>query len=127
MDPDKAAENDPGASTPGSFTRAKDAVVAASSQALESGLAAVAVYKDGAADLASHARDEAVRSASDVASHVAEGVRGVAGDLAEKGAGAASAATARARSLADDLEARARSNPLGAIASAFAIGLLGRR
>lgn len=77
---------------------------------------------DKGAGAAAAATAEASRSAHDFASHVAEGVRGVAGDLAERGADVASAATARARSAAIDLEAKARGNPLGAIAAAFAVG-----
>jgi hypothetical protein len=77
---------------------------------------------DKGAGAAAAATAHASSSAHDFASHVAEGVRGVAGDLAERGADVASAATARARSAAIDLEAKARGNPLGAIAAAFAVG-----
>jgi len=109
--------------TPGSFVSHARAEAAKSAHDLASqvrGFAGDLADKGGGA--AAAATGEASRAAHDFASQVADGVRGVAGDLAERGADAASAATARARVLAVDLEAKARGNPLGAIAAAFAVG-----
>ncbi len=51
-------------------------------------------------------------------------VEDVAGGLADKGVEFASTAGEQAKSLAAELEAMARRNPLGALAGALAIGFL---
>lgn len=88
------------------------------------GVGAASAATSQASDFVSHAATRATQTAGDIASNVVGGVRGVAGDLAERGADAASAASARAQSLAAQLEAAARRNPIGAILGAFAIGAL---
>jgi ElaB/YqjD/DUF883 family membrane-anchored ribosome-binding protein len=81
---------------------------------------------------------EAARSAREVSSSMAGHVGDVAGhvgdkasDLADKGAQFAATTGEQAKGLAADLEAFARRNPLGALASAvavgFILGLWGRR
>ena len=134
----KAAEDDPDASRESGLISvavfketdtAADFVSQARSEAAKSAHDLASQVRGFAGDLADKgvgaaaaATAEASRSAHHLASHVAEGVRGVAGDLADRGADVAAAATARARVLAVELEAKARGNPLGAIAAAFAVG-----
>ncbi len=81
---------------------------------------------------------EAAKSAREVSSSVAGHVGDVAGhvgdkasDLADRGARFAATTGEQAKSLAGEIEAFARRNPLGALAGAvavgFIIGLWGRR
>jgi ElaB/YqjD/DUF883 family membrane-anchored ribosome-binding protein len=81
---------------------------------------------------------EAAKSAREVSSSVAGHVGGVAGhvgdkasDLADRGAQFAATTGEQAKSLAAEIEAFARRNPLGALAGAvavgFVLGLWGRR
>jgi hypothetical protein len=78
-----------------------------------------------------HASHEAARSAREVSSSVARQVKDVvddagdiAGGLADQGSQSASTAGEQAKTLAGEIEAMARRNPLGVLAGAVAIGFL---
>jgi ElaB/YqjD/DUF883 family membrane-anchored ribosome-binding protein len=102
---------------------AADAANAASSdlQALRNDLNNL---RDTLTTFITRASGEATRSAREMASNVAGQVGDAASDLANRGANAASMATDRAKSVAGDLEAMARRNPLGALAGAVLLGVL---
>jgi ElaB/YqjD/DUF883 family membrane-anchored ribosome-binding protein len=128
-----------------SLSRGKDALgnVAAGAMAdASSDLEALrndfASLKNTLARFMADAGGEAAKSAREVSSSVAGHVGDVAGhvgdkasDLADKGVPFAATTGEQAKSLAAELEAFARRNPLGALAGAvavgFVIGLWGRR
>ena len=87
--------------------------------------------KNTLARFVAQAREETVKSARDVSSTVADQFGDAANDLAGKGSAFAAAAGEQAKTLAGEIEAFARRNPLGALAGAvavgFVIGLWGRR
>jgi ElaB/YqjD/DUF883 family membrane-anchored ribosome-binding protein len=98
----------------------------------------LASLKSTLARFMADAGDEAAKSAREVSSSVAGHVGDVAShvgdkasDLADKGAQFAATTGEQAKSLAAEIEAFARRNPLGALAGAvavgFIIGLWGRR
>jgi ElaB/YqjD/DUF883 family membrane-anchored ribosome-binding protein len=138
------AQSQPGkepkpASVSESLNRGKDAIGAAAGEAMTAAAADLQAIrndlnslKDTLARFMVQARNEAARSARDVSSSVAgqmkDAVGGtvedVAGGLADKGVAFASTAGEQAKSLAAELEAMARRNPLGALAGALAIGFL---
>jgi ElaB/YqjD/DUF883 family membrane-anchored ribosome-binding protein len=87
--------------------------------------------KDTVTQFMSEAADQATKSAREVSSNVAGRVSDMAGEVAQRGSAMASTATDQAKSLASELEAMARRNPIGALAGAvmvgIMIGMLGRR
>jgi ElaB/YqjD/DUF883 family membrane-anchored ribosome-binding protein len=91
----------------------------------------LASLKNTLARFMADAGSEAAKSAREVSSHVAGHVGDAASDLADRGTRFASTAGDQAKTLASEIEAFARRNPLGALASAvavgFIIGLWGRR
>jgi ElaB/YqjD/DUF883 family membrane-anchored ribosome-binding protein len=142
------AQSQPGkepkpASVSESLNRGKDAIGAAAGEAMTAAASDLQAIrndlnslKDTLARFMVQAGSEAARSARDVSSSVAGQVAGkvkdavggtvedVAGGLADKGVEFASTAGGQAKSLAAELEAMARRNPLGALAGALAIGFL---
>ena len=128
-----------------SLSRGKDAIgsVAAGAMAdassdLDSLRSDLVSLKNTLARFMAEAGGEAAKSAREVSSSVAGHVGDVAGhvgdkasDLADRGAQFAATTGEQAKSLAGELEAFARRNPLGALAGAvavgFIIGLWGRR
>ena len=121
-----------------SLSRGKDALgnVAANAMAdASSDLDALrndlASLKNTLARFMAEAGGEAAKSAREVSSSVAGHVSDKASDLADKGAQFAATTGEQAKSLAAEIEAYARRNPLGALAGAvavgFVIGLWGRR
>jgi ElaB/YqjD/DUF883 family membrane-anchored ribosome-binding protein len=138
------AQSQPGkepkpASVSESLNRGKDAIGAAAGEAMTAAAADLQTIrndlnslKDTLARFMVQAGSEAARSARDVSSSVAGQmkdvvggtVEDVAGGLADKGVEFASTAGEQAKSLAAELEAMARRNPLGALAGALAIGFL---
>jgi ElaB/YqjD/DUF883 family membrane-anchored ribosome-binding protein len=138
------AQSQPGkepkpASVSESLNRGKDAIGAAAGEAMTAAAADLQAIrndlnslKDTLARFMVQAGGEAARSARDVSSSVAGQmkdvvggtVEDVAGGLADKGVEFASTAGEQAKSLAAELEAMARRNPLGALVGALAIGFL---
>jgi ElaB/YqjD/DUF883 family membrane-anchored ribosome-binding protein len=122
------------ASVSESLARGKDAIGAAANEAVtaaSSDLQAIRNdlnnLKDTLAKFMAQAGQEAARSAREVSSSVAGQMKdavGDAGGLADKGSEFASAAGEHAKTLAAEIEAMARRNPLGALAGAVAIGFL---
>ena len=128
-----------------SLSRGKDALgsVAAGAMAdassdLDALRSDLVSLKNTLARFMAEAGGEAAKSAREVSSSVAGHVGDVAGhvgdkasDLADRGAQFAATTGEQAKSLAGELEAFARRNPLGALAGAvavgFIIGLWGRR
>ena len=121
-----------------SVTRGKDAISAATAEAMNSAgsdLTALRAdlngLKDTVTKFISQVSSEAAKSAREVTSSVADQVGSVATDYVGKGADMTSAASEQAKTVASKLESMARRNPLGAIAGAMLIGvfigLLGRR
>jgi ElaB/YqjD/DUF883 family membrane-anchored ribosome-binding protein len=126
------------ASVAESLNRGKDAIGSAAADAMAeatSDLQAIRAdlnnLKNTLAKFMSQASNEAVKSAREVSSSVADQVQDAASDLAGKGSQLASTAGEQAKTLAGEIEAMARRNPLGALAGAvaigFVIGLWGRR
>jgi ElaB/YqjD/DUF883 family membrane-anchored ribosome-binding protein len=134
------AQSQPGknpkpASVSESLNRGKDAIEAAASEAMTAAASDLQAIrndlnnlKDTLARFMAQASSEAAKSARDVSSSVAgqvkDAVGDVAGDLAGKGAQFVSTAGEQGKTLAADIEAMARRNPLGALAGALAIGFL---
>jgi len=121
-----------------SVARGKDAISAATAEAMNSAgsdLTALRAdlngLKDTVTKFISQVSSEAAKSAREVTSSVADQVGSVATDYVGKGADMTSAASEQAKTVASELESMARRNPLGAIAGAMLIGvfigLLGRR
>ena len=108
-------------------SRGTQAAAAASSEAASSAGSAVDGMRaeirniqDMLGRLAAHYGQDAVSSARSAANAAAERL----GDMANRGANAASVASERAKSLAGELEAMARRNPMGVIAGAIVVGVL---
>jgi ElaB/YqjD/DUF883 family membrane-anchored ribosome-binding protein len=84
--------------------------------------------KDTLARFMAQASSEAAKSARDVSLSVAGRVKDAVGDvadeLADKGTQFVSTAGEQGKTLAAEIEAMARRNPLGALAGALAIGFL---
>ena len=135
----EAPSKDPKPASVGeSLARGKEAIGAAASEAMtaaSSDLQAIRNdlnnLKDTLAKFMDQATHEAARSAREVSASVSSRVRdavGEAGDvassLADKGTQFASTAGDQAKTLAGEIEAMARRNPLGALAGAVAIGFL---
>jgi ElaB/YqjD/DUF883 family membrane-anchored ribosome-binding protein len=107
-----------------SLTRTKEAIGSAASEAVDSAGSDLDALvrdlnglKDTLATFLSKAGNEAMRSARDVSS-----------GLADQGASMAAAAAEGGKSLTAELESMVRRNPLTSIAAAFAVGIiLGRR
>jgi ElaB/YqjD/DUF883 family membrane-anchored ribosome-binding protein len=138
------AQSQPGkdpkpASVSESLNRGKEAIGAAAGEAMTAAASDLQAIrndlnslKDTLARFMVQAGNEAARSARDVSSSVAgqvkdavgDTVEDVAGGLADKGVEFASTAGEQAKSLAAELKAMARRNPLGALAGALAIGFL---
>jgi ElaB/YqjD/DUF883 family membrane-anchored ribosome-binding protein len=138
------AQSQPGkdpkpASVAESLNRGKDAIGVAASEAMTAAASDLQAIrndlnslKDTLAKFMAQAGSEAARSARDASSSVAGQVKdavgdtvgGVAGDLADRGVEFAATAGDQAKTLAAELEAMARRNPLGALAGALAIGFL---
>jgi ElaB/YqjD/DUF883 family membrane-anchored ribosome-binding protein len=134
------AQSQPGknpkpASVAESLNRGKDAIEAAASEAMTAAAADLQAIrndlgnlKDTLARFMAEASSEAAKSARDVSSSVAgqlkDAVGDVADDLAGKGTQFASTAGEQGKTLAAEIEAMARRNPLGALAGALAIGFL---
>jgi ElaB/YqjD/DUF883 family membrane-anchored ribosome-binding protein len=117
----------PGASITSSMNRGKEAVSAATSEAMESGGTDVKALqsdlnnlKDTVTKFIARAGNETAKSAREIAGQVGT----AANDIAERGANAASVATDQAKTFASELENIARRNPLGAIAGAVLVGVL---
>ena len=134
------AQSQPGknpkpASVSESLNRGKDAIEAAASEAMPAAAADLQAIrndlsnlKDTLARFMAQASSEAAKSARDVSSSIAgqlkDAVGDVAGDLAGKGTQFVSTAGEQGKTLAAEMEAMARRNPLGALAGALAIGFL---
>ena len=107
-----------------SLTRTKEAIGSAASEAVDSAGSDLDALvrdlnglKDTLATFLSKAGNEAMRSARDVSS-----------GLADQGASMAAAAAEGGKSLTAELECMVRRNPLTSIAAAFVVGIiLGRR
>jgi ElaB/YqjD/DUF883 family membrane-anchored ribosome-binding protein len=107
-----------------SLTRTKEAIGSAASEAVDSAGSDLDALvrdlnglKDTLATFLSKAGNEAMRSARDVSS-----------GLADQGASMAAAAAEGGKSLTAELENMVRRNPLTSIAAAFVVGIiLGRR
>ena len=107
-----------------SLTRTKEAIGSAASEAVDSAGSDLDALvrdlnglKDKLATFLSKAGNEAMRSARDVSS-----------GLADQGASMAAAAAEGGKSLTAELESMVRRNPLTSIAAAFVVGIiLGRR
>jgi ElaB/YqjD/DUF883 family membrane-anchored ribosome-binding protein len=123
------------ASVAESLNRGKDAIEAAANEAMTAAASDLEAIrndlnslKDTLARFMAQASSEAVKSARDISSSVAgqvkDAVGDVAGNLADKGTGFVSTTGEQAKTLAAELEAMARRNPLGALAGALAIGFL---
>jgi ElaB/YqjD/DUF883 family membrane-anchored ribosome-binding protein len=121
-----------------SLSRGKDAIGSAAADAMAeatSDLQAIRSdlnnLKNTLSKFMTQASNEAVKSAREVSSSVAGQVEDAASGLADKGSQFASTAGDQAKSLAGEIEAMARRNPLGALAGAvaigFVIGMWGRR
>ncbi len=116
-----AAEADKsGVSVRSSLNRSKEAIGSAAAQAVDSASADLEALRrdinslrDTVATFMSQAGNEAVKSARDVSSA-----------LAEQGATMASSAAERGKSLLGDLEDLARRNPLATLAGAVVVGML---
>lgn len=106
------------------LTRTKEAIGSAASEAVDSAGSDLDALvrdlnglKDTLATFLSKAGNEAMRSARDVSS-----------GLADQGASMAAAAAEGGKSLTAELESMVRRNPLTSIAAAFVVGIiLGRR
>jgi ElaB/YqjD/DUF883 family membrane-anchored ribosome-binding protein len=114
-----------------SLNRGKDAIASAANDAVDSSGSDLQAIrndlnnlKDTLSRFMSQASDEAVKTARQVTSNVAGQVGDVAGDLANRGSQLASSAGDQAKTFAAELESMARRNPLGALASAVAVGVL---
>jgi len=118
-----------------SLNRGKDAIEAAASEAMTAAAADLQAIrndlsnlKDTLARFMAQASSEAAKSARDVSSSVAGQVKDAVGDvadeLAHKGTQFVSTASEQGKTLAAEIEAMARRNPLGALAGALAIGFL---
>jgi len=134
------AQSQPGknpkpASVSESLYRGKDAIEAAASEAMPAAAADLQAIrndlsnlKDTLARFMAQASSEAAKSARDVSSSIAgqlkDAVGDVADDLAGKGTQFVSTAGEQGKTLAAEMEAIARRNPLGALAGALAIGFL---
>ena len=134
------AQSQPGknpkpASVSESLNRGKDAIEAAAGEAMTAAAADLQAIrndlsnlKDTLARFMAQASSEAAKSARDVSSSVAgqlkDAVGDVADDLAGKGTQFVSTAGEQGKTLAAEIEAMARRNPLGALAGALAIGFL---
>ena len=134
------AQSQPGknpkpASVSESLNRGKDAIEAAASEAMPAAAADLQAIrndlsnlKDTLARFMAQASSEAAKSARDVSSSIAgqlkDAVGDVADDLAGKGTQFVSTAGEQGKTLAAEIEAMARRNPLGALAGALAIGFL---
>ena len=84
----------------------------------------VANLKDTFARLASQAGGEAAKTVRNMSQTVASQVGTVAGGVAGAGSELASSAKEHAKTLASELEAMARRNPLGTIAGALVVGVI---
>jgi ElaB/YqjD/DUF883 family membrane-anchored ribosome-binding protein len=116
-----------GESVASSINRSKEAVSAATSEAMASGGNDLKALQSDLSDLKNtvtkfiaRASNETAKSAREIAGQVGT----TASDLAERGANAALVATDQAKILASELENIARRNPLGAIAGAVLVGVL---
>ena len=134
------AQSQPGknpkpASVSESLNRGKDAIEAAAGEAMTAAAADLQAIrndlsslKDTLARFMAQASSEAAKSACDVSSSIAgqlkDAVGNVADDLAGKGTQFVSTAGEQGKTLAAEMEAIARRNPLGALAGALAIGFL---
>jgi ElaB/YqjD/DUF883 family membrane-anchored ribosome-binding protein len=134
------AQSQPGknpkpASVGESLNRGRDAIEAAASEAMTAAAADLQAIrndlsnlKDTLARFMAQASSEAAKSARDVSSSVAGRVKDAVGDvgdeLADKGTQFVSTAGEQGKTLAAEIEAMARRNPLGALAGALAIGFL---
>jgi ElaB/YqjD/DUF883 family membrane-anchored ribosome-binding protein len=126
------------ASVSESLTRGKEAIGAAANEAMTAATADLQAIrndldnlKDTLTKFMSRVTDEASKSARDVSASVAGQVKDAVGDagnvadrIADQGSQFASAAGEQAKTLAAEIEALARRNPLGALAGAVAIGFL---
>jgi ElaB/YqjD/DUF883 family membrane-anchored ribosome-binding protein len=117
----------PGGSIANSMSRGKEAVSAATSEAIDSGGADLKALQNDLSDLKdtvtkfiARASNETAKSAREIAGQVGT----AASDIAQRGANAASVATDQAKTFATELENIARRNPLGAIAGAVVVGVL---
>jgi ElaB/YqjD/DUF883 family membrane-anchored ribosome-binding protein len=121
-----------------SLSRGKDALgsVAAGAMAdassdLDALRSDLASLKNTLARFMTEAGGEAAKSAREVSASMAGHVGDTAGDLADRGVRFAATTGEQAKSLAGEIEAFARRNPLGALAGAvavgFVLGLWGRR
>jgi ElaB/YqjD/DUF883 family membrane-anchored ribosome-binding protein len=121
-----------------SLSRGKEAIGAAAGEAMTAAASDLQAIrndlnnlKDTLAKFTGQATHEAARSARDVSASVSGQVRDAVGDagdvassLADKGSQFASTAGDQAKTLAGEIEAMARRNPLGVLAGAVAIGFL---
>ena len=113
------------------INRGKDAIAGAASDAANSAGSDLQAIrndlnnlKDTLSRFMSQASNEAVMSARQVTSNVADQVGDVVSDLADRGIQLASSAGDQAKTFAAELESMARRNPLGALAGAVAVGVL---
>jgi ElaB/YqjD/DUF883 family membrane-anchored ribosome-binding protein len=126
------------ASVSESLSRGKEAIGAAAGEAMTAAASDLQAIrndlnnlKDTLAKFMGQATHEAARSAREVSASFSGQVRDAVGDagdvassLADKGSQFASTAGDQAKTLAGEIEAMARRNPLGVLAGAVAIGFL---
>jgi ElaB/YqjD/DUF883 family membrane-anchored ribosome-binding protein len=126
------------ASVSESLVRGKEAIGTAANEAMTAASADLQAIRndlDGLKDtltkFMARVTDETAKSARDVSASVAGQMKDAVGDagqvadrLADQGSQIAAAAGEQAKTLAAEIEAMARRNPLGALAGAVAIGFL---
>jgi ElaB/YqjD/DUF883 family membrane-anchored ribosome-binding protein len=121
-----------------SLSRGKDALGSVATGAMADASSDLDALRNDLASLKStlarfmtEAGGEAAKSAREVSSSMAGHVGDTASDLADRGARFAATTGEQAKTMAGELEAFARRNPLGALAGAvavgFILGLWGRR
>src|ERR1700759_2850805 len=111
--------------------RGRDAIGAAANEAantagtdLQSLRSDLNGLKDTVTQFMSEAADKATSSAREICCNAADRVSDVAGDVAQRGSAMASTATDQGKTLASELEAMARRNPVGALAGARIGGII---
>jgi len=123
------AQSQPGknpkpASVSESLNRGKDAIEAAASEAMPAAAADLQAIRNDLSNLKDTLARFMAQASSEAAGQLKDAVGDVADDLAGKGTQFVSTAGEQGKTLAAEMEAIARRNPLGALAGALAIGFL---
>ena len=120
----QAGKNPKPASVSESLNRGKDAIEAAASEAMPAAAADLQAIRNDLSNLKDTLARFMAQASSEAAGQLKDAVGDVAGDLAGKGTQFVSTAGEQGKTLAAEMEAMARRNPLGALAGALAIGFL---